>query len=251
MDRWFNLVGADNVRDLGGLPTRDGASTRPGQLLRGDTVQELTKDDVVTLRNNYGLRTVIDLRAEAEIAREGRGPLAAEAVAYHNLSFLPGEFVMADDPRYPLIVADRASQDRVEHYLDYLRGAPDAVAGALRLLADPGRLPALFHCAAGKDRTGVLAAVVLDIAGVERDAVIADYVASNERIDRVDRRLARRPTYDRARSSARTDGMSCRPEVISRFLTALDDTWGGAAGWARHAGVPDDALRSLRANLTD
>ncbi|WP_131787314.1 tyrosine-protein phosphatase [Protofrankia symbiont of Coriaria ruscifolia] len=251
MDRWFNLVGADNVRDLGGLPTTNGRLTRSGRLLRSDTVQELTKDDVVALRNDYGLRTVIDLRTGAEIAREGRGLLANEDIVYHNLSFIPGEFVMADDPRYPLIVADRASQDRVEHYLDYLRKAPDAVAGALRLLAGPGCLPALFHCAAGKDRTGVLAAVVLDIAGVERDAVIADYVASNERIDRVDLRLARRPTYDRARSMARTDGMSCRPEVISRFLIAIDDTWGGAAGWARHAGVSDVALRSLRANLID
>ncbi|WP_131747806.1 tyrosine-protein phosphatase [Frankia sp. Cppng1_Ct_nod] len=251
MDRWFNLVGADNVRDLGGLPTTDGRSTRSGRLLRSDTVQELTSDDVVTLRDYYGLRTILDLRAKVEIAREGRGPLAHEKIAYHHLSFIPGEFVMPDDPRFPLIIADLSSQDRAEHYLDYLRLAPEAVAGALRLLARPGSLPALFHCAAGKDRTGVLAALLLDIAGVHREAIVADYTVTNERIDRVDLRLARRPSYHRPDNPRKADQSSCRPDVMTRFLAAVDHTWGGAAQWARQAGVPEAALRALRDNLLD
>nr|MDT0665519.1 tyrosine-protein phosphatase [Micromonospora sp. DSM 115978] len=76
MDRWFDLIGCDNVRDLGGLPTVDGRTTRYGHLLRSDTLQDLTAGDVSRLHDGYGLRTVVDLRAPAEAAREGRGPLA-------------------------------------------------------------------------------------------------------------------------------------------------------------------------------
>ncbi|WP_462186195.1 tyrosine-protein phosphatase, partial [Frankia sp. CcWB2] len=78
MERWFNMSGCDNARDLGGLPTLDGATTRWGVFLRTDSVQALTGDDVLTLRETFGLRMVIDLRAKEEAEREGRGPLAYE-----------------------------------------------------------------------------------------------------------------------------------------------------------------------------
>jgi hypothetical protein len=243
----LNLAGCDNTRDLGGLPTVDGGTTRRGVFLRSDTVQDLTPADVVRLRCTYGLRTVLDLRAGEEAAREGRGALAHEPITYHNLSFLPGEWVMPDDPRFPVIVQDLDSADRVQHYLDYLRFAGDAVAQALRLLARGG--PTLFHCAAGKDRTGVLAALVLGIVGVETEAIVADYAATNERIDRVDARLARLPSYNRPENPLTTDKLRCRPEVMGDFLAAVEDTWGGPAGWARQAGVAAQDLRLLRSLL--
>jgi len=246
VDRWFELAGCDNTRDLGGLPTVDGRVTRHGVFLRSDTVQELTAADVTLLRETFGLRTVIDLRAEEEAAREGRGPLEYEDVAYHNLSFLPGQWVMPDDPRFPLLVKDLDSTDRVEHYLDYLRLAGDSVARAIHLLAQPDNGPALFHCAAGKDRTGVLAALVLGIVGVEHEAIIADYVLTNQRISRIDARLARLPSYLRRDDPITDDNMRCRPEVMRAFLTAVGETWGGPTGWARQAGLTDVDLRSLR-----
>ena len=177
--RWLPLTGALNARDLGGLPLKGGGLTRHGVLLRSDTLQELTADDVAWLQAAR-LRTVIDLRTPAEAAREGRGPLADTEVAYANLPFIPDEVVIPDDPRHEVIVADRQERDRVEHYLDYLRLAAPRVVAALDLLASPGASPALFHCAAGKDRTGVLAAIVLEMNGVEREAIIADFALTNE-----------------------------------------------------------------------
>jgi hypothetical protein len=247
--RWFDLAGCDNVRDLGGLPTLDGGLTRPGVFLRGDTPQELTAADVVRLRDEFGLRTVLDLRADAEAAREGRGALEKEPVDYHQLSFLPGEWVMPDDPRYPAIIRDRRSEDRIEHYLDYLRLAGGAVAEALRMLATPGRGPTLFHCAAGKDRTGVLAALALGIVGVEHEAIVADYVATNDRIDRVDARLTRLPSYNSGPDKLTADKLRVRAEVMVGFLAGVERTWDGPAAWARHAGVPEADLRTLRTRL--
>ena len=251
MDRWFELAGCDNARDLGGLPTVDGRVTRRGVFLRSDTVQDLTPADVTLLMETFGLRTVIDLRAHEEAAREGRGPLAYEDVAYYNLSFLPGRWVMPDDPRFPLLVRDFETRDRVEHYLDYLRLAGDAVARAIHLLAQPDNGPALFHCAAGKDRTGVLAALVLGIVGVEPEAIIADYEITNERISRVDARLANRPSYYRRDDPITDENMRCRPEVMRDFLMAVGETWGGPTGWARQAGLAKEDLRSLRRLLVE
>jgi hypothetical protein len=249
VDRWFELTGADNVRDLGGLPTVDGRATRYGCFLRADTLQDLTFDDVGRLTDIFGIRTVLDLRAREEAAREGRGPLAHTAVAYHNLSFLPGEWVMPDDPRFPTIVRDIDSADRVEHYLDYLRLAADSVATALRLLADPGSRPAVFHCAGGKDRTGVLAAIILSIAGVGTETIVADYTLTNERIARIDDHLASRPSYSRPEDPLTADQLRCRPEVMRSFLGRVNELWGGATAWARHAGVADTELAALRTAL--
>ncbi len=249
MERWFNLSGCDNVRDLGGLPTLDGAATRHGVFLRADSVQTLTDADVILLRETFGLRTIIDLRAREEAAREGRGPLAEEPIDYHNLSFLPGEWVMPDDPRFPTIVRDLDSADRIEHYLDYLRLAGPAVAQALRVLAQPTTGPALFHCAAGKDRTGVLAALLLSIAGVDREAIVADYAQTNERIHLVNARLAQRPSYNRPTAPLTPDQLSCRPEVMRGFLAGIDASWGGPAAWAHDAGLTESDLGTLRRSL--
>jgi protein tyrosine/serine phosphatase len=249
VDRWLNLTGCDNVRDLGGLPAADGSLTRHGVFLRADSVQTATEDDVIFLRDTFGLRTIIDLRAKEEALREGRGPLENEAVAYHHLSFLPGEWVMPDDPRYPAIVRDLDSADRIQHYLNYLRRAGDAVAQALRVLAQPSTGPALFHCAAGKDRTGVLAALILSIAEVDRAAIIDDYTQTNERIERVNARLAHRPSYNRSTNPMTADQLSCRPEVMAGFLEGVDAGWGSAAGWARESGVSEGDLRALRLAL--
>lgn len=249
MDRWFDLLGCDNIRDLGGLPTVDGGTTRHGHLLRSDTLQDLTPADVARL-HDYGLRTVIDLRAPAEAAREGRGPLAHEpTIAYYNLSFLPGEWIMPDDPRFPTIVRDLDSTDRIEHYLDYLRLAGDKVAEAVRLLADERNGPTVFHCAAGKDRTGTLAALVQSIVGVEAEAIVADYALTNERLPRVDARLAARPSYNLPDNPLTLDALRCRPEVMRSFLERVAASWGGAWSWARGAGVTEAELRDLRTRL--
>ncbi|MBX6387918.1 MAG: tyrosine-protein phosphatase [Frankia sp.] len=250
MDRWYDLDGWDNARDLGGLPTLDGGRTRPGVLLRSDTPQELTPTDVARLRSEFGLRTVLDLRAQEEAQAEGRGLLAHEPVDYHNLSFLTGRWVMPSDPSYVQLVRSRGTEDRVQHYLDYLRLAGDQVARAVQLVATEDSGPTLFHCAAGKDRTGVLAALILSLVGVERDIVIDDYVASNERIHRVEARLARLPSYARGLDT-RTDldQLRVRPDVMAGFLAGVDEIWGGPVGWARHAGLPEAHLTALRQRL--
>jgi protein-tyrosine phosphatase len=247
--RWLPLTGAENIRDLGGLPLQTGGYTRRGVLLRSDTLQELTEQDVKLLRD-YGLRTVIDLRTPMEAENEGRGPLANEPIAYVNLPFMPDELLVpGHDKARDLIVAERRESDRVDHYLNYLRYAGDRVVGAVKVMANPDGPPALFHCAAGKDRTGVLAALVLDSVGVERDAIIADFALTNERLERIGARLRRMPTYANYTGTLSAKDMGADPETMTDVLAAVDRDYGGAARWLLSAGLTHPELDTLRAVL--
>jgi protein-tyrosine phosphatase len=244
------MTGAENVRDLGGLPLVAGGSTRPGVFFRGDTLQELTAEDVDLFRE-LGLRTIIDLRTPMEADHEGRGPLADEPIEYANLPFMPDELLVpGHDAARDLVVAERRESDRVQHYLNYLRFAGDRVVGAVRLMASPDGPPALFHCAAGKDRTGVLAALVLDSVGVEREAVVADFALTNERLERVASRLRRMPTYANYTGSLSTGDMSADPVTMTDVLATLDREEGGASGWLLAHGLAQSELDNLRAALT-
>jgi protein tyrosine/serine phosphatase len=247
--RWLDLTGAVNVRDLGGLPLAGGGTTRRGVLLRADTLQELTADDVAMLLD-WGLRTVIDLRTPLEAEREGRGPLEREAVAYHNLPFMPDELLVpSQDKGRELIVAERRERDRVHHYLNYLNYAGDRVLGAVKVIAAADGPPALFHCAAGKDRTGVLTALLLDAVGVERDAIVADFALSNERMERIGSRLRRFPTYANYTGKLSTRDMGNDPQTIADVLATLDTEYGGATGWLRSTGLTESELSTLRVAL--
>jgi protein tyrosine/serine phosphatase len=245
--RFLPLTGAENIRDLGGLPLITGGHTRSGVLYRGDTLQELTPGDVELFRT-LGLRTVIDLRTNLEATKEGRGPLADEPIRYVNLPFMPDELLMpSDDRQRQIIVAERREQDRVEHYLGYLKYAGDRVVGAVKVMAEPDGPPALFHCAAGKDRTGVLAALVLDAVGVEREAIVADFALTNERLERVGARLRRMPTYANYTGALSNKDMSADPQTMIDVLATLDDRDGGGAGWLLANGLTDAELASLKA----
>lgn len=258
-ERWLPLTGADNARDLGGLPLRNGGTTASGRLLRSDTLQELTEDDVALL-TGYPVGTVLDLRTPVEAEREGRGPLVEAGsnstgsngyrIEYVNLPFVPDSVIVADDPRHEVVVADRLTQDRVEHYLDYLRLAGGKVLAALEVLAQPSSSAVLFHCAAGKDRTGVLAALALDVAGVERDAIVADYALTNERLERIGARLARLPTYSGYVGRLRREDIAADAVTMWGFLSRLDAEYGGAAGWVASAGGSPALAEQLRIKLS-
>jgi len=240
-DRLLPLAGAFNFRDLGGYPTADGRLTRWGLAFRSDALQELTIDDLVVLRD-LGLRTVVDLRTVTELERHGRGLLIEEPVRHVHLSVLPvesGESVAAPPP---------LGGDLAERYLWYLEVGTPSLAASLRLLADPAARPLVFHCAAGKDRTGVLSALVLSCLGVGRDAIVDDYVQTAAGLELILERL-RGPAsgYD-LRDDPR---VTIEAATMERFLDGLERDYGGAIGWARSAGIEAEALDALRAGLLE
>ena len=239
--RWIHLGGVENVRDLGGLPLRDGGRTRFGELLRSARLDELTESDVEFLTDKVGLRTVIDLRSSREVERDGPTPLERAGVRTERLSVLPlGQRPIPRDDEDPQLF----------NYRGYLTHRPDSMLAAVRLLTEPDAGPALVHCAAGKDRTGVFCALVSDAVGVTRDAVVEDYSMSNDRLLRV---LQRGVGAEYDIDPAEIELYRCPPEVMEALMGGLEedgDADGAGAGWLRRHGMTEPELVTLRARLT-
>jgi protein-tyrosine phosphatase len=266
-ERLVALEGAFNFRDLGGYPSRDGRSTRWGRLFRSDTLHELTAEDVEILRG-LGLVTVVDLRTPRELARTGRGRLEPEKIDFHHLSVL-GDAAPAmgestnregggageggdgrrddgqpegEDPGEAIAAPAPVGEDLSARYRWYLDVGRESLAAALQLIGDPARLPLVFHCAAGKDRTGVLAALVLDLVGVDHNDIVEDYLITAGRMELILGRFRSDPTL--AERLARVPPATYGVEAVTMrsFLEGLHLEFGGARAWATDAGVPTTIL---------
>lgn len=248
MERWLELEGAVNVRDLGGFATSDGRTTIPRVLLRSDNLQGLTEKDVAQLLGEIGLRTVLDLRTPAEVEGEGPGPLIAAGVRHVNLNFIPGWDPRAYDATRVIPHEKRWDNDMSHFYLGYLDEAAAEVVRALHTLAEPDCGTAIVHCAAGKDRTGVLCALALVVAGVSRDDIVADYALTAERIEAIRDRLTDSPTYADDMTRRSLDDMRPHAESMWHFLDRLDER-GGAQAWLTDNGFGPDHQAALRDRL--
>ena len=270
-DRWVRLDGTANMRDLGGLPTTDGARTVPGRILRSDNLQTLSADDVARLRSEFGLREVIDLRTTAEILLEGRGPLRdVPEVTHRHFSLLPERghhtdvFAVEEDDEplgdlssgwvetlLPRMTAthDQGEPPAVRSYLGYLSDRPDHVVGALRALtaAEPGA--SVVHCAAGKDRTGVVVALALAVADVPHEEIVADYAMTADVIEALVARLAASPTYAEDMEQRDIGSHTPRAETMDRLLTVLDERFDGPVGWLEAHGFGAAERAALKARL--
>jgi protein tyrosine/serine phosphatase len=252
---WIELEGAVNVRDLGGLPTQDGRPTAAAQLLRADNLQELSPADVTKLVRDIGVTTVVDLRTSNEVKLEGPAPLDTVAGVRHAHHPVLAELgsntdVIADallsqagrdESRYP---ADPVCG----HYLGYLEDRPDQVVAALRSIAH-SEGAALVHCAAGKDRTGVVVALALTAAGVPPAAVVDDYAASGDRVEAIVARLRRSRTYAHDTGRKPAESYRVRPETMAAFLDQMESRYGGVIRWLADHGLSAEDLSRLRAKL--
>ncbi|MFB4310351.1 tyrosine-protein phosphatase [Actinomadura sp. GTD37] len=243
--RWIELDGAVNARDLGGLPTTDGRSTRRGRVLRSDNLQDLSVADVRLLLDDYALKNVIDLRSDAEVRLEGPGPLTRiPTVTVHQLS------LFSEGGRHTDVAADVDKalpwQDRTTgHYLGYLADRGDSIVAALRVMTRTDG-SSLVHCAAGKDRTGVVCALALDVTGVTREAIVADYAQTGERLEAVLNRLRGSDTYAADLDSRPADTHRPHAALMEKLFTRVDEEFGGTLGWlSGHGWTPEDtdALR--------
>lgn len=236
----FRLV--FNVRDLGGLRTTDGRVVQRGRVYRADGVQRLRDDDLEIARN-LGLRTVIDLRTAGEIGRGGRFPVEDCPVEWHSMPMM--RRIWSDDDLVPTTGAADFLRDR---YLDMLTHGSESLTSIVSIVADGH--PALFHCAAGKDRTGVVAAVLLGLVGVDRHEIIADYHATAGAMAAfVDWLTLEHPEAIDAMTSQPPEYLEAPPEAMAGFLDEVDERHGSMFGLAEHLRISDDTISRLRDTL--
>lgn len=240
--RWVEFAAIDNVRDLGGLPVTGGGRTRFGVVYRASTPQELTESDQETLLGPLAVTTLIDLRAPDEARREGHGRLVHSPLRRVNLP------VQKAKPRPGEAIPDARRVDLVTLYRDMLAGSAAPILTAVRLIADSQRQAVAFHCAGGKDRTGILTAVLLDAVGVPAEAIVEDYALTAQRLERIRERLVRLPSY-RNLPQVREGVLTAEPRVMWGFLAHLHSDHGGASAWLLRHGLSAAELARLHQAL--
>lgn len=222
-----------NLRDLGGYAAAGGRAVAWWRVFRGAGLHRLAGADAERVRA-LGLRTAVDLRTDAEVARKGGWPVDALAVDVRRLPLIPA---LWDDKRRP--PTGPPARVLAERYEELLAAGGPALARLVELLADRERLPLVFFCTAGKDRTGIAAAVVLGALGVGAEDIVADYALSTERVARMARRAGVAPAPLAV----------APPEVMRGFLAGIDRRHGSIPDLLRELGVSEGALERLRANL--
>jgi protein tyrosine/serine phosphatase len=245
MERRILLSGPVNFRDLGGYDTADGRRVRWRRLFRSDSLSPVTADDARTLTEGLGLLAVVDLRTSREVERDGRVGLADVALHYHHVPLLEdGEVGTGPDRMQP---SDRWLHEAYTYLLGRCAGR---ISEALEVIAsEVAEHPTVFHCTAGKDRTGIVAALVLAFLGVSDADIVADYALTQEvmptMIERFPRRALRSSAGDRYPSPI----LRAEAETMSETLTVLDEEYGSAAGWAEVAALDPAVVTGLRAAL--
>ena len=224
-----------NVRDLGGCPTLDGRETRFGSLLRADDLSQLNAEGLRAL-GNYGLETVIDLRWPEEAALHPSPiPEALPGVGYRRLSLLTGS-----ETEWRL----RSGEASKELWnCAALESVPEELRAVLRAIAAAPAGPLLFHCVAGKDRTGLIAALLLALADVVPDVIARDYESSTDSLR--EGYLTRYPAVDPAHILS---ALRCPRETVHNMLKFLTDA-GGIRAYLRDIGLTASEISQLRARL--
>jgi len=236
----IELQGAYNVRDLGGLRTKDGRITRPGVIYRGDSLDSITPADSKILFDKLGVGTIIDLRTKAE-------------TELTELNFPVPRF------RYSVLIEGRLghepfpSDDPVELakvYLSNLDVGRAAVKGTFDIIAAnlQAGVATLFHCAAGRDRTGIIAALLLGLVGVTDGQIAIDYVQSNRNARRVTKKLAENPLYAN-HDKDRPEVILLHERSIIGFMKLLREQFGGPRQFCLESGVTEETISVIEENF--
>jgi protein-tyrosine phosphatase len=242
--RLIALEGAHNVRDLGGYPAGNDRQTRWRSVLRGDALHALSEADIEALIA-HGVTTVIDLRNPQELAREANPFLNDARVHYENVSLFSALAPVE------LMAAEAIDFDMGDRYCHALDNCQPAIARVLTAIAHAPDGIVLFHCTAGKDRTGIIAALMLAHAGVDEATIIEDYALTGSI-------FAPLLTDFRARAIARGVPsdladliLASAPQSMARALGYLAGHYGRVGSYLAQIGLGEAEITSLRQRLCD
>lgn len=243
--RHLDLDGAFNFRDLGGYSTTSGRKVAWRKLFRSDDLFRLSEADLV-LFSDLGIKTVIDLRTKAEANQRGRFPLESYKLEYYQRSLLD---ISADHSK---AVGKGANDYIFTRYTQILSEGATGIRDVFNRLSEGRSLPAVFHCAVGKDRTGLIAAIMLEVLDVTREQVLQDYALTQNSIESLLSWLDREaPHLAEQIRTLPAVVMSANPENLDRVLNWVDSTYGSVTNYLLAIGVTKDRTIALREQLLE
>jgi protein tyrosine/serine phosphatase len=225
--------GCRNVRDVGGLPTSDGGRIREGVLIRADSLHYLSPEGVAAVRD-AGVCRILDIRGDTEVAATPT-PFTGDPLGVRQ---------SLQDPADP----DHGQATIVAACTWMLDQRPELFAAAVKAIADAPDGAVVVHCHGGKDRTGMVVALALSVAGVPDEEIVADYFLTQERLaDWLAEQLAAEP--DTSLHPEMLEFRDTRAESMTAILRHLEERYGGPEAYLRHGGLSNDDLNRLRAKL--
>jgi protein-tyrosine phosphatase len=241
--RHLNFEEIINFRDIGGYPARNGRTVAWRRVFRSGEFHHMTENDLNRLTGEIGLNSVLDLRSSTEVEGHGIGRLAEADIRYHNVSFIAG--------------ADREEDERLfkecnnmgDFYLHIVRHREFGrrIVAALKIIANPANHPLVFHCAVGKDRTGIMAAMLLSVIGVGDVDIIKDYSLSAPYIKELLRKIKNDPEIKKAIKPLPDYFWEADPESMALFLSTMQGKYGSIKDYLYAQGME----RSLPQRLED
>lgn len=239
--RFIDLQGCVNFRDIGGYRNRLGQTVVWRKVFRSDSVHLMTSGDSQHVYQNLGLATFIDLRNSTEAGRDEYSSSLPTTVNYRHVPFLEQHGITPFSPE------DDPAARLAEIYLWILANSGHLIAEALNTLAEEPNIPALFHCTAGKDRTGVLAAIILSLLNVDEKQIMADYALTNQTMDRLYPRLRSIPGNEARPQTS----FEAQPKAMEAVLSTLGSDYGGAQDYVMNHGVSMENIQRLRGSLLE
>lgn len=240
-ERRLALTGSFNFRDLGGYETADGRTVRWRRLFRSDALHGLTLEDIAQL-DEIGLTAVFDLRSAAEIERDGLGSLYDGMVLHHHVPFVAD--VESSDARD----LGASLSDLYQHML---KGAQPCISTMFSALADEQTYPAVFHCAAGKDRTGIISGLVLSALGVPDEDIIADYALTDGYMADWLKAMRSSGRLGEDADSYPEHVLRAEPATMAQTLHLIQSEHGSIEGFLLANGVTGTQLESVREHLLE
>ena len=251
-DRHLPYDSVFNFRDIGGYTTRDGRRIRWRRLFRAGALHTMSAEEARHAHEELGVRGILDLRRPDEIESEGEdlGPLVGRVEWRENFSVIP----MPGDPGPGLPGPVSQTLDEAygrgpsgPRYAAYLERGASQLREALRALSRTETYPAVVHCTAGKDRTGVVCALVMNVLGVDDETIVEDYALSNLSTSKL---LAMRDVQpDEGEDTMRLYGAP--PDAMAEFLVRLREAHGDARGYLRGQGLSEAELDRIAEILLD
>ena len=245
--RHLDLAGSYNIRDTGGYPTSDGRHMRWRRFIRADTLHRLPPESQAALIA-YGLRTVIDLRNAREIRHEPCVFVNSGHVSYHHKAMV-GDVLAAEWEETP--ASGTVLEKIFQSYTSVIDRRQVEICKILSMLALPGTLPTVVHCHGGKDRTGIMTALVLGVAGVPVDIIVEDYILSARFL--LKRRAdGRAPGVEAAYSTEEEYRHNCcPPEAMFSTLQHLSERYGGIESYLLDGGLDREHITNIRSALVE
>jgi protein-tyrosine phosphatase len=236
--------GCLNVRDLGGHRTEDGGETRYGAVVRADSIRQLT-DEGWTAAVDYGVRTIVDLRTDVELEADPPAELPVDVL--HVPFFQEDEEAFAEVEAAARAASDNVAATRAV-YLVFLERFGKNVGEAIAAVARAPDGAVVVHCMGGKDRTGLVTAFLLHIAGVHVEQIAADYALSEERLQPRHAAWIEEAGTEAERERIRRVA-STPAESMVGVLEELERRHGSVEAFLRASGLTDEDLRLARERL--